>query len=304
MNFRAHKIASSLAQFSHACTLLPSDVVSQVSDAIASASTSNTPYEDLKKAVLARLESSVSARLQALLSKEELGNEKLSDLLRRMKRLLGDKFDSFDRTLFTHLFYQRLPPALQRNLFSVKDKLSLNDLAQLADDYMASTPAEHPPSVATVSSTSDTQQLVHLITQLTLKVNSLEERLSDTQRYHPPPHRSRSPRPYRRSRSGSRGSRSRTPQSFRERRNKVHQTLLLQRSTVKPDRRMLMAHNIRPITSKLLHIHDRLTGFNFLVDTGAEVSVLPATQTQKLLTLPLTSTQPTTPGSLSSSGRR
>ena len=211
VNFRAHKIASSLAQFSHACTLLPSDVVSQVSDAIASASTSNTPYEDLKKAVLARLESSVSARLQALLSKEELGNEKLSDLLRRMKRLLGDKFDSFDRTLFTHLFYQRLPPALQRNLFSVKDKLSLNDLAQLADDYMASTPAEHPPSVATVSSTSDTQQLVHLITQLTLKVNSLEERLSDTQRYQPPPHRSRSPRPYRRSRSGSRGSRSRAP---------------------------------------------------------------------------------------------
>lgn len=45
-----------------------------------------------------------------------------------------------------------------------------------------------------------------------------------------------------------------------------------------------MAHNIRQITSKLLHVHDRLTGFNFLVDTGAEVSVLPATQTQKLLT--------------------
>ena len=43
VNFRA--IASSLAQFSHACTLQPSDVVSQVSDAIASASTSNTPYE-------------------------------------------------------------------------------------------------------------------------------------------------------------------------------------------------------------------------------------------------------------------
>ena len=212
VNFKAQNITSSLLQFSHACTLLPSDVVSQVSDAIASASSSDTPYEDLKKAVLKRLESSVTARLQELLSKEELGNEKPSDLLRRMKKLLGDKFQSFDQSMFTHLFYQRLPPALQRNLFSVKGKLSLDDLAQLADDYMASTPAE--PSIAAVTAPPDTQ-LAHLITQLTLKVNSLEaqltqrvksleERLSDSFQRRP---RSPSPRRFRQ-RSPSR---NRTP---------------------------------------------------------------------------------------------
>ena len=194
VNFKAHKITSSFLQFSHACALLPSDVVSQVSETIASAPSSDTPYEDLKKAVLKRLESSVTARLQDLLSKEELGNEKPSDLLRRMKRLLGDKFQSFDQTLFTHLFYQRLPPAPQRNLFTVRDKLPLNDLAQLADDYMASTPAEPSTSITAVTASSDTQQLAQLITQLTLKVNSLEERLSDSLRQRP---RSPSPRRFR-----------------------------------------------------------------------------------------------------------
>ena len=205
VNFRAHNITTSLSKFSYACTSLPADVISQVADVIAAASTADTPYEDLKTAVLARLESSVTSRLRELLSKEELGNEKPSDLLRRMKRLLGDKFETFDRPLFTHLLYQRLPPGLQRNLFSVKDKLSLDDLAQLADDYMASTPAEPLPSVATVTSGSDTQHMAHLLAKLTLQVNTLSERLDSIQRRRSPSPRSLSPRrPRQRSRSRDR----------------------------------------------------------------------------------------------------
>lgn len=205
VNFRAHSVTDSLIKFGHACTLLPPEVISQVSDAITSASSSAKPYEDLKTAVLARLQSSVTARLQELLSKEELGNEKPSDLLRRMKRLLGDKFNSFDKTLFTHLFYQRLPPALQRNLFSVKDKLPLNDLAQLADDYMDSIPKDSLPSIANVTSTPDTHQLAQLVSQLTLQVNALQARLDSSQR-----RRSWSPR-HSRSRSRSRDRPTRTP---------------------------------------------------------------------------------------------
>ena len=204
VNFKAHNITSSFLQFSHACTLLPPDVISQVPETIASAPSSDTPYEDLKTAVLKRLQPSVTERLQDLLSKEQLGNEKPSDLLRRMKRLLGDKSQTFDQTLLTHLFYQRLPAALQKDLFSVKNTLQLTDLAQLADDYMASIPAEPSTSLSAVTASSDTQQLVHLVTQLTLKVNSLEERLSDSLRQRP-----RSPSPRRFCQRSS--SRKRTP---------------------------------------------------------------------------------------------
>ncbi|KAK8373557.1 hypothetical protein O3P69_016124 [Scylla paramamosain] len=82
----------------------------------------------------------VSRRLQELLSKEELSGEKPTDLLRRMKKLLGDKYTSFDKELFLQLFYQRLPPDTQRCLFTVKNKLSVDELATLADEFMATLP--------------------------------------------------------------------------------------------------------------------------------------------------------------------
>ncbi|KAK8378394.1 hypothetical protein O3P69_011109 [Scylla paramamosain] len=84
----------------------------------------------------------VSRRLQELLSKEELGGEKPTDLLRRMKKLLGDKYTSFDKELFLQLFYQRLPPDTQRCLFTVKNKLSVDELATLADEFMATLPQD------------------------------------------------------------------------------------------------------------------------------------------------------------------
>ncbi|KAG0727286.1 hypothetical protein GWK47_034964 [Chionoecetes opilio] len=141
-NFKASRITVSLTPFSHATALLPPNVLSQVSDVIGKAVDSATPYEDLKSAILSRLESTVAARLQELLSQEERGNEKPSDLLRRMKKLLGDKYTSFDQDLFKQLFYQRLPPTIHLNLLSIRSKLSHEEVAELADEFMASLPVE------------------------------------------------------------------------------------------------------------------------------------------------------------------
>ena len=57
-NFKASRITTSLAKFSNSSALLPPNVLSQVSDVIGNAVTSSTPYEDLKTAILIRLESS------------------------------------------------------------------------------------------------------------------------------------------------------------------------------------------------------------------------------------------------------
>ncbi|KAK8373296.1 hypothetical protein O3P69_012393 [Scylla paramamosain] len=57
-----------------------------------------------------------------------------------MKKLLGDKYTSIDKELFLQLFYQRLPPDTQRCLFTVKNKLSIDELATLADEFMATLP--------------------------------------------------------------------------------------------------------------------------------------------------------------------
>ncbi|KAK8392395.1 hypothetical protein O3P69_014631 [Scylla paramamosain] len=100
----------------------------------------NTRFRDAISPVTLRYLATVSRRLQELLSKEELGGEKPTDLLRRMKKLLGDKYTSFDKELFLQLFYQRLPPDTQRCLFTVKNKLSVDELATLADEFMATLP--------------------------------------------------------------------------------------------------------------------------------------------------------------------
>ena len=99
-NFLASNISKDLTKFNHAVTLIPPDVLTQVSDVISAAINSSTPYEDLKAACLSRLQSSTAARLQELLSKEELGNEKPSNLLLRMKKLLGDRYSTFDKDIF------------------------------------------------------------------------------------------------------------------------------------------------------------------------------------------------------------
>lgn len=112
-------------------------------------STSATPYEDLKEAVTTRLQSSLTARLQELLSKEQFENEKPTDLLRRIRKLIGNSQHIHDK-LLTHLFYQRLPPSIQRNMFTIKDKLPLEDLARLADEVMDIMPPE--PTISNITS--------------------------------------------------------------------------------------------------------------------------------------------------------
>lgn len=192
-NFLASNITKDLTKFTHAVALIPPDVLTQVSDVISAAINSSTPYEDLKAACLSRLQSSTAARLQELLSKEELGNEKPSNLLLRMKKLLGDRYSAFDKDIFKQLYYQRLPAAIQTNLFSVKDKLDLDELAHLADEFMSTMPTATASVSAVAAHAAD--DLRSMIAKLTLEVDSLRNELRS---------RSKSrPRGYFRSRSRS-----------------------------------------------------------------------------------------------------
>ncbi|MPC34568.1 hypothetical protein E2C01_027962 [Portunus trituberculatus] len=157
-NFKAASITANLTKFTHATALLPPDTVSSVSDVVTKAYTSIMPYDDLCATVLNRLQSLVTTHLQELLCKEQLCDEKPSDLLRRMKKLLDDKHDFFDKELFRHLYFQRLPTATQQSLFIVKDKLLVEEIAQLADDFMATL----PPSTSVAAIMEKPGQNLHL----------------------------------------------------------------------------------------------------------------------------------------------
>ena len=134
--FKASKIKNSLTKFAHAVSLLPPDVLPQVSDAISAASTFYTPYDDMKTALLKNLQSSIANRLKELFSKEDLDNEKSTELLRRMKQLLGDKYHSFDTDVQTTVLptsascYSALP-------FQGRGQPQPDAIAKLTDDFMA-----------------------------------------------------------------------------------------------------------------------------------------------------------------------
>lgn len=146
----------------------------------------NTKKEDQYKAIKERLisvyEESDSRQLQKLLSEMELGDQKPTQLLRRMRNLARDKIS--DSTL--RMMWTKLLPAQVRSVLAVSEtfstKTSIEELALLADTML-----EQTQEVAAVSngmclqsaqpSTSnqlDTQFLINEIRKLTLEVNELK----------------------------------------------------------------------------------------------------------------------------------
>ncbi|XP_064468670.1 uncharacterized protein LOC135382628 [Ornithodoros turicata] len=93
------------------------------------------PYDTLKAALLERTTASERKRFQELLSAEDLGDRRPTELLRHMQNLLGERAVTFDASFLKQLFLQRLPPTVQMILTSAST-LSLPELALLADKVM------------------------------------------------------------------------------------------------------------------------------------------------------------------------
>ncbi|MPC52626.1 hypothetical protein E2C01_046499 [Portunus trituberculatus] len=186
-NFNSASITANLTKFTHSIALIPPNILSRVSDVVINAHTSATPYDDLP-------------RLQELLYKE-LSDEKPSGLPRLMKKLLDDKYDSFDKELIRHLYFRHLPITTQQSLFSIKDNLLVKEIAQLTDDFMA-TLLPSTSVVAVTEKSGQDLQLAELVSKLTLQVNAISQQL----KRHP---RSRTPQCFRRcSRSSSKSARA------------------------------------------------------------------------------------------------
>ena len=102
-----------------------------------------TPYDTLRAELIKRTAASEQRKLQQLISGEELGNRKLTQLLRRMQQLLGDQLGAFTNTnsFLRKLFLQRLLANVRMVLASADTATDLNKLADMADKVIeVSTP--------------------------------------------------------------------------------------------------------------------------------------------------------------------
>ncbi|PIK55880.1 gag-pol polyprotein [Apostichopus japonicus] len=197
--FMTRGITSEQTQFAYIVSALQPEIAQEVRDILMNPPT-DTPYSHLKAELIRRTSVSEQKRLHQLLTQEELGDRKPSQLLRRMEQLLGS--DKLDETIFKQLFLQRLPHHVQTILASSRDDMKVTQLADLAD------------RIIDVGSTS-----------------TVSARFSTVLRHQCPGKRQSQPGIRATTRAGAKNGR-------------------------------------------LFYIHDRISGIKFLVDTGAEVSVI------------------------------
>ncbi|XP_045494072.1 uncharacterized protein LOC123693148 [Colias croceus] len=145
--------------------------VEQVSD-IVLAPPDTKKYEALKNRLLVVYEESEVRQVQKLLKELELGEQKPSQLLRRMRDLARKKFS--EETL-TMLWMGHLPAAVQAVL-TVSELKDTEKLANMADKVIETTRFAEIQEVSSARDKISTIQptLVEQITQLTQRLNQLE----------------------------------------------------------------------------------------------------------------------------------
>ena len=132
------------------------------------------PYEVLKRKLIEQTAVSEQRQLRELFTAEELGDRKLTQLLRRMQLLLGDKAGTTDGSTIKELFMQWLPQNVQMVLASVSESTPLEELATLADKIREVA----TPSIATVTVPS---QATREIEQLRAENAMLQQQISALQ---------------------------------------------------------------------------------------------------------------------------
>ena len=149
-------------------------------------------YDTLKEQLVKRTAASEQRRLQQLFNAEELGDRKPTQLLRRMQQLLGDLAGAIDGSFIRELFLQRLPGNVRMVLASTGDRVSLDELAQLADKIVEVA----APSISAVVAprlTAEVDQLRTEVTRLKELVTSLSVRGKSMRSRSPSPFRPRPP---------------------------------------------------------------------------------------------------------------
>lgn len=161
---------------------LDKEDIEEISDLLYDPSETNQ-YQILKDRLISIYEDSDSKQLQRLLSYTELGDQKPSQLLRRMRDLARKKIP--DETL--KLMWMNLLPTHIRSMLIVsetcKSQADLSDLAALADRMVETSQEVATVSKQPSSTPSDTQILLEEVKKLSLEVAAIRSTQGNRQYY-------------------------------------------------------------------------------------------------------------------------
>lgn len=187
--FSLANITNEVTKFNHVVAALDADVLTSVSNIIVSPPTNN-PYQELKKQLIESHSESESSKIRTLLQGLQLGDQRPSQLLARMRALAGT---TVGEPLLRSLWLGRLPNNTQSILAALNQNLT--ELAPIADKIhelpsytsINAASSEKP----TVTNTVDMQiaQLTKQVSELTAVVHRQH---FDKQRHYHPRRRSQS----------------------------------------------------------------------------------------------------------------
>lgn len=179
--FHAKHIHSQTARYAYIVEKLPPEIAADVLDLLEAVPAHN-PFDILKEAIIYRTGKSHERRLHDLFNTIQLGDSRPSQLLRRMKNLLGK--NSMSESLFRKLWLDKLPPYTSQILATLPDDLDLSRIAEIADKI------NDVPNIGSVDSPVPTdaammdviEQLKQQLERLSTQVQHLT-RTEDTNSY-------------------------------------------------------------------------------------------------------------------------
>ena len=185
--FQTRNITQQQTKYAYVVSSLQPEIALEVRDLLLECP-GDSPCDILKEELVKRTSASEQKRLHQLLIAEELGDRKPSQLLRRMRQLLGDH--TLEESILKQLFLQRLPTNVQIILAPTSDNIHIDQLAIVADKVLEVTPAPPVAHIATASTyipvdtavSSETTDLRRMVEELTKKVEALSSQLRDRSR--------------------------------------------------------------------------------------------------------------------------
>ena len=173
LNSSMRNITSQSTQFAYVILSLPPEIAQEIHDLLLSPP-SDHPYDTLKSELIRRTSASEQKCLHQLLISEELGDRKPSQLLCKMRQLLGDKV--LEDGILRQLFLQHLPTNGQLILASLTTTSSLDQRALIADNILEVAPSQ--PTLATLASPPAASSFTQDLQDLHSHVNSLTSHLT------------------------------------------------------------------------------------------------------------------------------
>ena len=172
--FRTRNIQRESTKFDYIIQALPPEVITQLRSFILDPPI-NQPYSRLKDELQRLHTLSNKQRYRQIMREESLGDEKPSQLLQRMRRLVGG--DQVESAFFKEMFLEKLPYVIQTVLAALPDTNTLTQMVAIADRMMESCSVQPSISRTSVSTPSpstsaDISPLARTVRVLRLELHS------------------------------------------------------------------------------------------------------------------------------------